>query len=263
MKNSIQNIKERRDKIISALNESDNLTLSVEFLSEKLNVSKMTIRRDLTTLEEMGVVIRNFGTATLVEKPAVEGDTKNAVIEKIKEVIAIKAATYLKDDMTIFINTSSTALRVTEHTKEKTLIIVTNHLGINQAAIHPSSTVILSGGEVRFPKEAMIGDFAIETISHINADAAIIGCSGISAEKGLTTANFHESKINKLMIEHSNNPVIVVADYRKIGEDSNFFVDNLTSIDILITDYYANPTALKEIENQGVQVIQVDIENVK
>jgi len=76
-----------------------------------------------------------------------------------------------------------------------------------------------------------------------------------------TTGDFRESKVNQLMVQNSHGLVIVVADYRKIGVTSNFQVAGIQKIDILITDTYGDPARLKEIEEAGVTVIQIDEAN--
>ena len=93
----------------------------------------------------------------------------------------------------------------------------------------------------------------------MSSDISIIGCSGLSIENGITTPVLHESKINSLIIERTNGLVIVVADYRKIGFSSNFTSGNIKDINYLITDTFASPEVIREIEKQGVQVIQVEI----
>lgn len=257
MKSSSVNIKHRRTQILYLLEEAPQHNLTVEQLAEALNVSNMTIRRDLMILDDMGVIKRQHGSASFIERPHFEGNTYNDPLERIKYTIARQAASFAKPNMTVYMNTSSTALQCTEFLKDIPLTIVTNNLLMSQKEMHPSSTIILSGGEIRFPKAALVGDLALDSLSHINANIAIIGCSGISAEKGITTGNFHESNVNRLMVKSAQSHVIVVADYRKIGSNSNFVVETLDHVDVLVTDIYADERAVKAIEECGVTVIQV------
>ena len=258
MKRSIQDIRSRRDAIIQALENSENQSLTVETLADLLNVSKMTIRRDLTLLDNMGMIERSHGSAHLIEKPYFEGDTHNSHIERIKYAIAKKAASYVRENMTIYMNTSSTALQTVDFLQEVPITVVTNNLHMSHKVMHPKSTIILSGGEIHFPKAALVGELAAESLKQISANVCIIGCSGFSPESGITTGDFRESKVNQLMVRNSHGTVIVVADYRKIGATSNFLVANLSDIDILITDNYCDPNIIREIESRGVSVIQID-----
>lgn len=255
MKSSDKTIKERRDKLIDLLKKED--TLLVKEISENLMVSEITIRRDLIALEKMGQIRRLHGKAQLVKETGTEDF--NEELELLKAALSKKAAEFVKEGNTLFINTSSTALSSLKNLEDKRLTIVTNNVKVANLDHNPNSTVILSGGEIRFPKEALVGDIAIDSFSKMSSDISIIGCSGLSVENGVTTSVLHESKINSLIIERTNGLVIVVADYRKIGFSSNFTSGGIKTINYLITDSFAPLEVIREIEKQGVQVIQVEI----
>lgn len=258
MKNSLNNVKHRRSMIVDMISTKEDNTIEVNELASLMKVSSMTIRRDLDVLEKMGKVIRFHGYATLNEQQQDEGDTKNIPLERIKVELAKMAASYVKDQMTLFINSSSTALDALDFLENKTITLVTNNLRVNRKNVHPNTSIMLPGGEIRYPKEALVGDLCVTNLSAVHSDISIIGCSGISVDKGISTINIHESKVNQVMINNTNGPVIVVCDYRKIGVDSSFVVSDISSVDILITDTYSHPSVIKKFEDQGVTVIQVE-----
>lgn len=253
MKRSFDDVKQRQMDILDYLR--DHGQSSVKATALAFNVSELTIRRDFQKMANMGQIIRNHGGACLDDSMIADG--VNIEIERIKHAIAQKAATYIEHHQTIFLNTSSTALLSLNYLTDTDLTVVTNN--VKAAYINNSHkfTLVLSGGEIRYPKESMIGDIAIDSISKVTSDITIIGCSGISASGGITTEVFHEAKINSLMIERSAGLVIVVADYRKIGQISNFISSPIQKVHILITDQYADETSLKEITKSGVMVIQI------
>lgn len=255
MKNSYETIQERRNKLIDLLTKKKSLL--VKEISEQLSVSEITIRRDLSTLEKMGLVHRQHGKASIVTKNST--GEHNQELESLKNMIARQAADFVNDQNTLFINTSSTALSVLNYLDDKRVTIVTNNVKVANLDHNPKSTVILSGGEIRFPKEALVGDIAIDSFSKMSSDISIIGCSGLSIENGITTDVLHESKINSLILERTKGIVIVVADYRKIGLSSNFTSGMIKDIHYLITDKFASLEVLKKIEKQGVQIIQIEI----
>lgn len=259
MKQSKEVVEERRYNILQLLQASPDLILSVNQLAKRLAVSTMTIRRDLTELEMMGKINRLHGKAKILEKPHFEGNTNNEHIEAIKYKIAKQASSYVENNMTLFINSSSTALMTLNHLIDKSLVVVTNNAHVIDMKNNPNTSVILTGGEIRFPKEALVGDLALASLMNFQADVLVLGCSGISPERGISTVNIHESAVNALFIQNTTKKVIVVADYRKIGYDANFFVAPTDVIDILITDSYANPAIIERFEQQGIQVIQLPI----
>lgn len=259
MKSSIKEIKERREEIIDLLFSEENNSKTVKNLATTFQVSEMTIRRDLNHLQEIGLVNRFHGGASLIVDTQKNKSKNEYMIERIKEEISKKAAEYINDNSTLYINSGTTALNIVDHLKKLSLIIVSNNIRLYQKDIGPNSTVIITGGEVRLPKEVLVGSLAMDALSTMHADIAVMSCSGISAEKGVTTDNPHEARINKLMINNTSGIVILVADYRKVGKDTNFMVTELADIDILITDAYSDIDAIRKIEESGVTVVQVNV----
>lgn len=257
MKNSNETIKKRHTDIIKLLREKT--TLHVPELATLLAVSEITIRRDLNTLDKMGMVVKFHGGASIVVTETTEIEKTNDKIESIKHAIAKVAASFVKEGDTIFVNTSSTALSSLKYLGDKRVNVITNNVKVANIDHNPNSTIILSGGEIRFPKEALVGDIAINTFSKMTANISIIGCSGIDSEEGITTPIMHEAKINSLIIERTQGLKIVVADYRKIGKTTNFISANWSDISYLITDTFADSKILQAIEKKGVLIIQVNV----
>lgn len=264
MKNSAALITSRRAVIEEMLQQTPDHTVSVSSLAAHCCVSPMTIRRDLEALETMGVLTHKHGHAILSEHYRFKDATPtNSNIEKIKISIGKMAANFVRNKDTVFINTSSTALYALDYLQNKRVNVVTNNLRIHgqihRDSLNPASTVIITGGELRLPKEALTGEVAEAAVKRIIADVAIIGCSGLSLKNGITTSNAGETNINRLMIEHTKGKVIVVADHRKICHDSNFFVAASTTIDVLVTDEFADAQSIRDIEKAGIEVIQVTV----
>ena len=218
MKNSLANIDKRQKEILELLQKKEQMT-ALE-LSEALKVSLSTVRRDLNLLEEKNEIIRSYGYCAYNYENTTDFDQSGP--ERIKQAIAREASKYISDYDTLFINSSSTALKT------------------------------------RFPKEALVGDIALNTISSMNADICIIGCSGVSIESGVTTKILNESTINEMMINKTIKCKILVADHRKIGLTSKFKIADISVFDYLITDQFCSQNVLNEIRNTGVKVIQID-----
>lgn len=251
LKNSIDNIEQRRKEILEVLEEGKQMT-TLE-LSEVLNVSLSTIRRDLNILEEKNDIIRKYGYCLFNYDNQSNFDESGPV--RIKQQIARIASTHVSDYDTLFINSSSTALAILNYLTEKHVTVVTNNLKVVSAVHKTNYNYILTGGELRVPKEVLVGDIATRTLTDMNADVCIIGCSGVSIENGVTTKILNESKINELMINKTLKCKILVADHRKIGLTSKFKIADIASFDYLITDSFCPPTMVKEITQLGVKVV--------
>ena len=253
MKNSIINIDKRHKDILDILEKKEHLT-TIE-LAEALDVSLSTIRRDLHLLEEKNDIIRKFGYCIFNYDNKPESDHSGPV--RLKQLLAKEASKHIQNNDTIFINSSSTALKTIDYLQVDHLTIVTNNMKINYSPQNANYHYVLTGGEMRYPKEALVGDVAINTLSVVNADVCIVGCSGIDLENGVTTKQMTEATINELMVKRTTKCKILVADHRKIGVTSKFKMADISAFDYLITDQFSSEEILHEIQKLGVTVVQV------
>ena len=244
----------RRSSIMSLLEQYRQV--SVSDLADRFEVSSLTIRRDLDELEAQGLISRSYGMATLLD-PLSTGLSSNQVTAKFK--LAQAAAKLIKDGDTVFITTSSTAIKVLEFITAENITVVTNNGSVLAADYPPSMTVLVTGGEVRPAKKSMTGDFALASINQIRAAKCILGCSGISAERGLTTLVSNEMRVNSLMLKHSEQH-IVLADSSKLGVNSSFQYGSPSDIDVLMTDESASISQVAALEAAGVRkVVRVSL----
>ncbi|WP_124065507.1 DeoR/GlpR family DNA-binding transcription regulator [Clostridium sp. E02] len=241
-------VENRRNRILELMKK--NPRVRVDELAEALEVSLITIRRDLQYLEDKKLLVRTHGGAIASGSPFDE-------VSLYRRLIAEFAAKFVSDNDTVFINTSSNALKILESISCSNVTVITN----NGKAIHCEHSqevnVVLTGGELRYPKEAMVGDFAIRNLQTIYAKKAFIGCSGISGENGMTTEIFNEVSINEMMVGHATQDVYVLADHTKIGKNSSFVSCPIEKIKYLITDEKASAEALDIIREKGVEVFVV------
>lgn len=252
----------RRQAILKYL--KNNHTAKTEELSELLLVSPTTIRRDFQALEKEGIVERFYGGAKLVEGALFDDPSLlNISEEKLlkREKIAEKAASYIEDGDTIFINSSSTALLVLKYLEDKRVVVVTNNGKALQMDLPPSIELVLTGGEVYSRKQSMVGDFALQLISKITATKSMIGVSGITADYGISTSVLQETIINKKMLTNCSGPTFVLTDSSKIGRHHNFSSGEIDLVSYLITDTDADPEELKRLKEKGVETILVDMIN--
>ncbi|MDT2640950.1 DeoR/GlpR family DNA-binding transcription regulator [Enterococcus dongliensis] len=254
MKNSLANIDKRQKDILDLLQQTEQMTTFE--LADSLNVSISTIRRDLSILEEKNDIIRNYGYCSYNYENKTNFDQSGP--ERIKQAIAREASKYINDYDTLFINSSSTALKTLDYITSNHLTIVTNNVKVNYSPHKDNCSYILTGGEMRFPKEALVGDITLNTISSMNADICIIGCSGVSIKNGVTTKILNESTVNEMMINKTIKCKILVADHRKINLTSKFKIADISVFDYLITDQFSSQKVVNDIRNTGVKVIQID-----
>ena len=122
--------------------------------------------------------------------------------------------------------------------------------------------IIFSGGEYRYKSNSLVGMFSAKTFENIFATKSIIGIDGLSVKHGITSNISEEVPIDKVMVERTRGPIIVVADHEKIDVVSNFFLENLKTVTALVTDSDIEDSYRKEIESQGVEVIVAESETM-
>ncbi|HIY93882.1 DeoR/GlpR family DNA-binding transcription regulator [Companilactobacillus sp. HBUAS56275] len=261
MKNSISNVQERRSELLKIVNKKGSM--SVENLAGKLSVSEITIRRDLKILSEMGVIEWRSGIATSADGKSLSSDpldvNAGSRVDQIKMKIAAAVPGFISESSTIFVNSSSLCWLAINQLASKRLTIITNNAHAIESVHHPQTIIILTGGEIRYPKESLVGGVAIELLSSMQSDYTIVGLDGVSVDGGLTTHNLYESQVNATMIKRTKKKVICLADYRKIGVTSNYHVADIDDIDILITDSFANEKVIKSFRKRGIEVVQIQL----
>lgn len=251
MKRSKTLVNNRRDKLLEIL-KADG-TVKVEELAEKFKVSALTIRRDLRYLEDEKKIERFYGGASILSKES-EKEKVDDELMFYRKKIAKYAASLVEDGDSIFINTSSTALLMMKYIKGKHITVITNNgKAINME--HSSGvTVVLSGGELREVKDAMVGEFAVNSIGRVLAKKSFIGCSGLSLESGMTTEILSEVNINELMCSRVTGDVYILADHTKLGHNSSFVSCPIEKIGNVITDEKASKTMVEEMRKRGIWV---------
>jgi len=247
--------RKRQNRILEQL--YTNGEVNVKELSAEFSVTPITIRRDLDTLSEKGLIDRIHGGAVMTKKLRDEA----LFIEKghrninEKSQIGKIAASFIKEDETVFINSGSTTLEVIKHIKGKHVKVITNNAAAINVERDPQVELFLVGGEYRETSQSLIGDMAQETLSHVYSSWTILGVNGISMQFGLTTNVQQETSVNRMMVERCHGSVIVVADSSKIGIVSNFSTSEIEKVSILITDDKADPHQILEFEQLGIKVI--------
>lgn len=207
---------------------------SVEELSNMLYVSEATVRRDLTELQKLGLVIRSHGGAALAdsgEHSILIRQEKNVKEKMASAMIALKN---MPEFQTVFIDNSSTCLALVERMNLTHKTVVTNGL---QVALRISGrddvTLITPGGEIKSNSTAMIGSMALNTLRDFRFDLALLSCSAVD-DAGSYELSLDSMLIKKLAIENSSKRLLVF-DETKVNLNSHYLVAPLHKFDALIS----------------------------
>ena len=243
-------IAERRAKLLDMIRHTRDGVLNMEQAAKLLDVSAVTLRRDLVQLEEEGQISRSYGRVSLPEAERLLSDALNDPRTRI----ARTAAALVEPGDVVFVNTSRTALQMLRYVEAANVTVVTNNILAANVPHRSDMTIILTGGEVRYPKYAMLGDAALRTLRSVKASKAFLGCSGLTVERGMTTEHYAEVAVNSLMLNSVSGGVYLLADHTKLGWDSNFTSGGLSLIGHLITDRAATSETLAPFRAAGLDV---------
>ncbi|CAM5739349.1 DeoR family transcriptional regulator [Streptomyces badius] len=234
----------------------------VNELTRRLNVSDMTIRRDLDALARQGVIEKVHGGAV----PVVEASThepgfeaKSALEPSAKEDIARAAAALAVPGSAIALSGGTTTFALARHLLDvPDLTVVTNSVRVadvfhdaqrpatGRGARPGAATVVLTGG-VRTPSDSLVGPVADRAIDSLHFDVLFLGVHGISAEAGLSTPNLAEAETNRRFVRAARR-IVVVADHTKWGTVGLSSFAALEEVDTLVTDAGLAPELRAEIE---------------
>ena len=252
---------ERQERILSLLKRDKKVF--VRDLCELLSVSAVTVRNDLRELEERRALLRTHGGAIPYSNTGFEENTEHKNAKKVaeKKAIAREAAKYVSDGDTIAIDTGTTAYEFAKAlTDKKNLTVVTNDMRVALYLDENSEAgVILLGGFLRRGYNCSIGPITEETLSHLFMDKCFMATNGLTASAGATTPNAEQATIKRMMIEHSNQ-IILLCDGDKVGRNSLVSFAPVEKLHRIITDEGARGNEMSAIESLGAEVDYVSLD---
>jgi DeoR family transcriptional regulator of aga operon len=251
----MSNLIDRHQRIINKL--ASQGSVNVLDLCTELNVSSVTIRKDLKFLEERSLLYRTHGGATLTN-PYTSDRSLNEK-EKIhtgeKSGIGAAAASLIEPNDCILIASGTTVLSLARNIHPKSnLTVITAALNVALELIHHAGIeVIQLGGILRKSSSSVTGAYAERILDDFSCSKLFLGVDGIDTEFGLTTTNIMEAQLNRKMIAASQK-TIVLADSSKFGKRGFGKICGLEEIDQVITDSSISEHMVKTLQEIGIEV---------
>lgn len=251
-----RNTQQRRHLIMTELQQHGEV--SVEQLAERFQTSEVTIRKDLTVLEEAGLLLRRYGGAVLVPQDFVT-DSSLEQVSKRKMAIAKAAASLIKDHYRIIIDSGrTTAALLPELAHKQGLVVMTNSLAVANALreLENEPTLLMTGGSWDSQSESFQGQLAEQVLRAYDFDQLFIGADGLDLARGTTTYNELYS-LSRVMAEVARE-VIVMVESDKLGRKIHNLELPWQAIKVLVTDTGLAKADAAMIEQQGVSVIRAE-----
>ena len=195
-------------------------TVSVTDLCQATGASEATIRRDLNALARQGKLVKIHGGATTLEEVeflAQEPDlaTKQRYTRE-KERIARYAASLVREDDVVFLDTGTTALHMAEYLKDSKALFVTSSIDFAGMLSAFERNVYVLGGALKPGTVDIMGAEALDALRHYNFTKAFLGTSGVSVSQGFTTPD-PEAAALKFLAASRAQSVYVLADSSTFG----------------------------------------------
>lgn len=252
-------VKNRRDRILEILDEKTEVKITD--LSNILDTSVVTIRKDLEFLEHEGLLMRIHGGA-INNYRAYQNKLYNAKINIKKEEktrIAKAAVGFIEEGESVIINVGSTSSFVAKEIKKlNNLTVITNSVQIfNELGYCKNIICIFLGGRFDADIQVTYGEDTSEQLSKYYADKLIMGMDGVDIKNGITSYAHIAFPITKQMITSAKERYLIVDD-SKIGNTALVHIANITDFDTIITNE-TDKTApvLAEIESMGIKIVRV------
>lgn len=251
---------ERRQSILALLQRHGRV--QVDNLARELKTSEVTIRKDLSALEQAGDLIRRYGGAIQAHNHKTETtlipqvDTSTQQVSIRKKEIGRYAAQQVKNHSRILIDFGTTTTAMIPHLNTREgLVVMTNSMRTAQEvlALEPAPTLLMTGGTWDTQTRSLQGQIAEQVLRSYDFDQLFIGCDGIDPARGTTTFN-ELTGLSQVMAE-SASEVIVVATADKIGRRIPNLELPWAKINKLIIDASLPKEAQLNIEQQGVEII--------
>lgn len=249
--------KERRALILQMLEQKQEV--QVTQLSKETGISEVTIRKDLTILQNRHLLLRTRGGA--MRKP-VENTNEETAIDrkrmfniKDKERIGEEAARMIKDGDFIMLDSGTTTMEVARHLDHfHHLRILTNAMNIaTELMRYKRFDVVLLGGNVRVNSHSMVGPLALSVLRNFRGYKLFLGVDSFSLENGVSTPDLEEALLNQVMVQQAGK-VIAVFDSSKFNKRSFVHVAEVNKLDCIVTDRAIPVGMPAKLKSLGVEV---------
>lgn len=252
---------DRRIQLIEIIKSKNGA--SVKELASLLDVSEMTIRRDLSVLEQDNIVTNVYGAAIYNPANKEQSDVYELSYAKSsqdteKKSIGSFAASFIKPNDIVVIDTGSTTEMLAEHIDDnlEATILCYNANILNSLRLKENLSLIFSGGRYH-PKTQMVESAeGIDLIQSMRFTKAFISAAGIHKSLGVTCAYHYEISTKKAIMNSSVEKILLL-DSSKFDQVKPAYFANLEDFDIIITDEGLSKEWEDEIKNKNIQLYTV------
>lgn len=236
----------------------DQGTSSLEELCQHFNVSMNTVRRDLADLVQRGRLKKVYGGVSAESRapsviPMSERASRNG---SGKQIIGKLAASLVQDNMSIFLDSGSTTMRILPYLAEKQNVTVITHslMALYEAAKYPSLHVIALGGMYNSATSSFVGSNTLDELSKMAINLVFLAATGVTLERGLTNTTYFEVEV-KQSVARQNKNLVLMADHSKFGHNALLTFCNFDDLIAVVTDQPLPESYQSTVARHGIRVL--------
>lgn len=246
----------RQEKLLRILSKENSMKITD--LSQQLNSSTMTIRRDLDTLEKNGIVKRFHGGVTLMKTDANQPSFYERIREfdREKDIIGQEAAKLIAQGSIVFFDAGTTPLATVAHIPDdlEFTAITTGLLTAVALCNKPKINVISIGGDIHHSSYSSVNYMAVDIIRNFHADMALISTKSLQIPEGIYEAQLPLLEIKQSIVSVSDR-IVLMADNSKFDNKSMCKAVAMEDIHLLITDHKTKAEHIDRLRAMGKEVI--------
>ncbi|MBO9618826.1 MAG: DeoR/GlpR transcriptional regulator [Niabella sp.] len=252
----MKNITERHEFILDKLKKEGKVTIAD--LAEEINISSVTIRKDLKMLEEKNLLFRTKGGGSFTnpyatDKPIYEKELINA---EAKKKIAKAALGLIKTTDSIMIGSGTTVftLAAALHPQHK-ITVITPALKVGLELSGRNNVEVLQlGGVIRPNSSSVAGGYAFQILDDISCELLFLGVDGIDLDHGASISNLTEATLNRKMIDTAQT-LVLLADSSKFNRRGVAKICSIEQVSYIITDDKIPAHLVSQFEDKGIKII--------
>ena len=248
---------DRHDRIEKIVNMEGTVTIS-SLKKYFPNISDMTLRTDLESMDKENRIIRVHGGARSIQSSVgMEKDylLRNTLHVESKQEIAQKTLGLLRPNTCIFIDSGTTTTELCKAIPQEHYLIYTSGLSCAMELKRlEKAEVYLLGGRLNTASLSTYGSAALESISNVHFDLAIVGSTGFEMSFGFTSENAEDSKLKREALRRAERRAIIM-DSTKVGRMSTYSFATPQDIDIVVSDSNLDEDTKLHLARYNVTVI--------
>ncbi len=246
----------RRNKIIEILSVKGNA--SVNMLKNSLEVSDMTIRRDLKALEQKGLIKRTHGGASFIDgaNKAELSSTMGKDYPHAQDIIATEAISFVQDKDTIGLGAGSVITAFSKKISDFSLTVVTTSINAAINMLEGPSIVYISGGRIDAKHRYLYGDVSERGYDNFYVDKLFITSAGLNMQGMISELEDREARIKRLMIRRAKK-VYLLLEAERFNITKFYSVASICDIHCIVTDIKPSDEYMKLFSDYNIEVVYV------